>query len=212
MATSTAFYPGSFDPITNGHIDIATRALQLFDRVIVGVASSCNKNTLFTPAERLEMVSQVIEKIFAQQKQKVAEQKVVGQRIAGQKVAGQKVAGQRIVVIGFNSLLIESMREHDAKVILRGMRAVSDFEFEFQLASMNKALEPQIETVFLTASEKYHFLSSRFVREIALMGGDVSPFVHPIITQKLKQKALKQKSLAKKSLEKIARKKTSKVV
>ena len=207
MATSTAFYPGSFDPITNGHIDIATRALRLFDRVIVGVASSYNKNTLFTPAERLEMVSQVIEKIFAQHQQKiggqkiggqkVGGQKIGGQKIGGQKVGGQKIVGQKIVVIGFNSLLIESMREHDAKVILRGMRAVSDFEFEFQLASMNKALEPQIETVFLTASEKYHFLSSRFVREIALMGGDVSPFVHPIITT-----ALKQKSLAKKSLEK----------
>ncbi len=168
MTENTAFYPGSFDPITNGHIDIATRALKLFDRVIVGIASSLNKNTLFSPEERLLLVREVIGKTFAQQK-------------------------QRIIVVGFNSLLIESMREHKAKVVLRGMRAVSDFEFEFQLASMNRALEPQIETIFLTASEKYHFLSSRFVREIALMGGDVSAFVHPTISKALAKKSIRNK-------------------
>lgn len=169
MTENTAFYPGSFDPITNGHIDIATRALKLFDRVIVGIASSLNKNTLFSPEERLLLVREVIGKTFAQQK-------------------------QRIIVVGFNSLLIESMREHKAKVVLRGMRAVSDFEFEFQLASMNRALEPQIETIFLTASEKYHFLSSRFVREIALMGGDVSAFVHPTISKALAKKSMRNKA------------------
>ncbi len=169
MTESISFYPGSFDPITNGHADIVARALKLFDRLIVGVASSRNKNTLFSLKERIELVKEVVEKTFTQQKQK-------------------------IVVVGFDTLLIESMREHKAKVVLRGMRAVSDFEFEFQLASMNRALEPQLETVFLTASEKYHFLSSRFVREIALMGGDVSTFVHPAITKALAKKARVQNS------------------
>ena len=171
MTSRVAFYPGSFDPITYGHLDIAERALRLFERLIVGVASSRNKNTLFSQRERVAQVERAVAQAFPQ-------------------------ASSRLRVVGFESLLIESMRQHEARVILRGMRAVSDFEFEFQLAGMNRALDPNIETVFLTASEKYHFLSSRFVREIALMGGDIASFVPPSVASALcvKAKTLEAKS------------------
>ena len=164
MTCRVAFYPGSFDPITYGHLDIAERALRLFEELIVGVASSRNKNTLFSQAERVAQVERAVARAFPK-------------------------ATSRLRVVGFESLLIESMRRHDARVILRGMRAVSDFEFEFQLAGMNRALAPDIETVFLTATDKYHFLSSRFVREIALMGGDIGSFVPPCVASALRQKA-----------------------
>ncbi len=164
MISRVAFYPGSFDPITCGHLDIAERALRLFERLIVGVATSQNKNTLFSQTERVAQVEHAVSQSFPK-------------------------AGSRLRVVGFESLLIESMRQHEARVIVRGMRAVSDFEFEFQLAGMNRALAPDIETVFLTASEKYHFLSSRFVREIALMGGDIASFVPPCVAVALRKKA-----------------------
>ena len=165
MISRVAFYPGSFDPITCGHLDIAERALRLFDHVILGVASSHNKKTLFSQSERVVQVERAVAEAFPD-------------------------AASRLRVVGFASLLIESMRQYEARVILRGMRAVSDFEFEFQLAGMNRALAPDIETVFLTATDKYHFLSSRFVREIALMGGDISGFVPPFVASALREKAL----------------------
>ncbi len=167
MISRVAFYPGSFDPITCGHLDIAERALRLFEQLIVGVASSHNKNTLFSQQERVAQVECAVSRAFPD-------------------------AASRLNVVGFESLLIESMREHEARVIVRGMRAVSDFEFEFQLAGMNRALAPDIETVFLTASDKYHFLSSRFVREIALMGGDIAGFVPSSVASALKEKAKNQ--------------------
>ena len=174
MISRAAFYPGSFDPITYGHLDIAERALRLFERLIVGVASSLNKSTLFSQTERVAQVERAVAEAFPKE-------------------------GSRLQVVGFESLLIDSMRQHEARVILRGMRAVSDFEFEFQLAGMNRALAPNIETVFLTASNNYHFLSSRFVREIALMGGDIASFVPPSVASALIEKA-SEKTLERKTL------------
>ena len=179
MIPRAAFYPGSFDPITYGHLDIAERALRLFERLIVGVASSLNKSTLFSQQERVAQVERAVAEAFPKE-------------------------SSRLQVVGFESLLIDSMRQHEARVILRGMRAVSDFEFEFQLAGMNRALAPDIETVFLTASNNYHFLSSRFVREIALMGGDIGSFVPPSVASALIEKAsergLERKTLERKTL------------
>lgn len=154
----TAIYPGTFDPVTLGHSDLVCRASRLFDRVIVGVAASYHKTTLFNRDERIELVHEV----FREQ--------------------------NKVDVIPFEGLLIDFARQQKARALLRGMRAVSDFEFEFQLASMNRALAPEIESVFLTPNEKYAFLSSTLVREVSQLGGDVSRFVHPLVEQALKQK------------------------
>ncbi len=153
-----AIYPGTFDPITLGHIDLAKRAAKLFDQVIIGIAENTKKQTLFTLDERVEMASKVLAK------------------------------HSNIKVISFKGLLVEFARQQNATILLRGMRAVSDFEFEFQLASMNRSLAPQIESVFLTPTEKYSFLSSTLVREVAQLGGDVSAFVHPLVDDALKEK------------------------
>lgn len=143
----TAIYPGTFDPITRGHVDLVCRASRIFDRVILAVAESKNKTPLFDFQERMGM-------------------------------AREAVAGlPNVEVIGFNSLLVDCAREHGATVILRGLRAVSDFEFEFQMAGMNRSLSPELETIFLTPGESYAFLSSSVIREIAKFGGDVSAFV-----------------------------------
>jgi pantetheine-phosphate adenylyltransferase len=146
-----AVYPGTFDPITNGHVDLVGRAAPLFERIIVGVAESPAKSPAFSMAERVGF-------------------------------AREALAGYpNIEVQGFDCLLAHFVRDLGAGVLLRGLRAVSDFEYEFQLASMNRHLIPTVETLFLTPSEQYSFLSSSLVREIGRLGGDVTGFVHPAV-------------------------------
>lgn len=144
---NTVLYPGTFDPMTNGHRDLVHRALQLFDKVIVAVAANVNKQPLFTLEQRVALVKETFAK------------------------------AANVVVIGFDNLLIEFAKQQNVKVILRGLRAVSDFDYEFQLAGMNRKLAPDIETVFLTPAEQYSYISSSLVKEIALYGGDISAFV-----------------------------------
>jgi len=143
----TAIYPGSFDPLTNGHLDVIHRATKLFDRVIVGVARSDSKHPLFSQEERLQMVEQAIRPF------------------------------PHVEAESFSGLLIEYVERRGAQAVIRGLRAVSDFEFEFQLALMNRKLNERIETIFMMPKDTYTFLSSRIVKEIASLGGDVSPFV-----------------------------------
>ena len=154
----TAIYPGTFDPITNGHTDIAARAAQIFDRVIVAVARSTTKTTAFTIDERVSM-------------------------------AQKALAGlDNIVVKSFDGLITSFVRQQNAKVIVRGLRAVSDFEYEFQMASMNRRLFDYAETVFLTPAENLSYISSSLVREIVSLGGDVSGFVNPAILPALEER------------------------
>ncbi len=143
----TAIYPGSFDPFTNGHLDVLQRASKLFDRVIVAVAKSESKRPLFSMAERLEMVAQAVKHI------------------------------QNVEADSFDGLLVEYVDSKSAVAVVRGLRAVSDFEFEFQMALMNRKLNERIETIFMMPKDTYTFLSSRIVKEMAHLGGDVSPFV-----------------------------------
>lgn len=152
---TTALYPGTFDPITNGHSDLVARAELLFDKVVVAVAANPGKKPAFSLDERVAMVKQVLS------------------------------GHDRVEVLEFNSLLVKFASECGAKVILRGLRAVSDFEYEFQLAGMNRRLAPDIETVFLTPSEQFAYISSSLVREVASLGGDVSDFVHPVVVSAL---------------------------
>ncbi len=151
----TAVYPGTFDPITNGHIDLIVRAAPLFDRVIVGIAESPGKSPALPLAERIDLAREALGGVT------------------------------NVEVSGFHCLLAHFVRQCDAGVILRGLRAVSDFEYEFQLASMNRHLIPEVETLFLTPAENYSFISSTLVREIARLGGDVSGFVHPSVQRAL---------------------------
>lgn len=153
-----AIYPGTFDPITNGHFDLIERAAKLFSEVIVGVAANTSKKPLFTLEERVALVEQV--------------------------TAGL----DNVRVLGFTGLLADLAREQKAHVLIRGLRAVSDFEFEFQLANMNRRLNPDLESVFLTPSEENSFISSTLVKEVALHGGDVSQFTPAEIVQALGQK------------------------
>lgn len=153
-----AIYPGTFDPITNGHADLIVRAAPLFERIVVGVAESPGKAPGFELAERIELA-----------------------RLALAGIANVEVQG-------FNTLLADFVRKMKAGVLLRGLRAVSDFEYEFQLASMNRHLIPEVETLFLTPAEQYSFISSSLVREIARLGGDVSGFVHPAVQSALARK------------------------
>jgi len=154
-----AIYPGTFDPLTRGHEDLVRRAAALFDAVIVAVADSRAKRTFFTLDERVEMAREVL--------------------------GGM----QNVQVVGFSGLLIDFVRQHQGRVVLRGLRAVSDFEYEFQLAGMNRSLYPEFETLFLTPSEQHMFISATLVREIALLGGDVSKFVDPRVEARLRRKA-----------------------
>lgn len=156
--TITAVYPGTFDPITNGHTDLVARAGRLFDRIIVAVADNPKKQPLFTLNERIALARAV----FADM--------------------------PNVSVCGFSGLLVDFVHEKQAQVILRGLRAVSDFEYEFQLATMNRRLAPEVETVYLTPAEQNTFISSSLVREIALLGGDVSQFVHPAVAEALQRK------------------------
>ena len=153
-----AIYAGTFDPLTRGHEDLVRRAATLFDHVIVAIAASHAKRPFFTLEERAEMAREVLERY------------------------------PQVEVCSFDGLLMDFLHARGAKVILRGLRAASDFEFEFQMAGMNRNLYPEVETVFLTPSEKYMFISATMVREIAVLGGDVSKFVHPGISERLKQK------------------------
>lgn len=146
-----ALYPGTFDPITSGHNDLVRRAVRVFDQVIVAVAANPAKRPLFSLKERVDLATQVLADIPGAS------------------------------VVGFDNLLIQCVRQHHAGVILRGLRAVSDFEFEFQLAGMNRRLDPEIETVFMTPSERETFVSASLVKEIATLGGDVTEFVHPLV-------------------------------
>jgi pantetheine-phosphate adenylyltransferase len=158
MAMRTVVYPGTFDPITNGHIDLVERACRLFDHVIVAVAASSRKNPLFTLDERVDLAQQTLAHL------------------------------PNIEVCGFDILLVDFVRQKEASAVLRGLRAVSDFEYEFQLANMNRALEPTMESLFLTPAEHLSYISSSIVREIAVLGGDVGKFVAPAVEAALVRK------------------------
>lgn len=152
-----AIYPGTFDPVTNGHLDLIERAAKMFPEVIVGVANNSSKKPRFSLQERVDLASQVTEHI------------------------------SNVSVVGFSGLLVDFAKEHQATILIRGLRAVSDFEFELQLANMNRRLYPELESVFLTPSEGNSFISSTLVKEVALHGGDISQFVPNIVSQSLKE-------------------------
>jgi pantetheine-phosphate adenylyltransferase len=154
-----AVYPGTFDPMTNGHTDLVARAARMFRHVIVAIAESPHKQPAFALDQRIELARQVLE----------------DERIKG------------VEVVGFDSLLAHFVRERGAGVILRGLRAVSDFEYEFQLASMNRHLDEKVETVFLTPDEKHSFISSTLVKEVARLHGDIGEFVHPRVATALRE-------------------------
>ncbi|NRA82577.1 MAG: pantetheine-phosphate adenylyltransferase [Gammaproteobacteria bacterium] len=150
-----AIYPGTFDPVTNGHIDLVERAAKLFGQVIVGVANSPSKKPRFTLQERVDLAVAVTKHL------------------------------DNVTVVGFSGLLVDFAREYQATVLIRGLRAVSDFEYEFQLANMNRRLHPDLESVFLTPAEQNSFISSTLVKEVALHGGDVSQFVPQLVSDAL---------------------------
>ena len=150
-----AVYPGTFDPLTRGHEDLVRRAATLFDKVVLAIADSKAKRPFFTLEERIAMAREVLGDM------------------------------KNVEVVGFSSLLTEFVRKQGARVVLRGLRAVSDFEYEFQLAGMNRDLYPDMETIFLTPGDQHMFISATLVREIALLGGDVAKFVHPIVRKAL---------------------------
>ena len=155
---SRALYPGTFDPITNGHIDLAERASRMFEHVVVAIAASTAKAPLFSVEERLQLTQNVLSHI------------------------------DNVSVSSFSGLLVYCVNEHNTSVVLRGLRAVSDFEYEFQLAAMNRRLDSNVETVFLTPSEQFTFVSASLVKEIASMGGDVSQFLDPAVNEALTRK------------------------
>ena len=160
----TAIYPGTFDPMTLGHEDLMRRAAGLFDRLILAVAAGHHKRTMFTIAERLEIASELAAKY------------------------------PNVEVMAFRGLLRDFVVGHGGKVVVRGLRAVSDFEYEFQMAGMNRGMDPSIEVVFLTPSEKYMFISATIVREVAYFGGDFERFVHPFVAETLKRKVAERKA------------------
>jgi len=159
-ATSVAVYAGSFDPITNGHVDIIERSLQVFDKVIVGVAYNIQKDSaLFTPEERVAMIAAVFRRY-----------------------------GGRVVADRFSGLLVDYVERMKAKVIIRGLRAVADFEYEFQMTMMNRHLKSKIETIFMMAGEAHFYTSSRLVKEVVTLGGDVEGLVPDVVLKRLKEK------------------------
>lgn len=162
MRDGIAVYPGTFDPFTKGHEDLVRRASRLFEGVIVGVAASAGKGPIFTTEERVEIAREVL------------------------------APYPNVEVKGFSCLLMDFLHQNNARVILRGLRAVSDFEYEFQMAGMNRKLYPDVETVFLTPADEYMFISATMVREIARLGGDVSKFVQPSVNARLLTKINKQ--------------------
>ncbi len=161
-----ALYPGTFDPVTNGHLDIIYRASSLCDVLIIGVAENIGKNPFFEISERKSLIQDAINQNFKNSKRQLGE----------------------IKVKSFDNLLIDFARENSATMIIRGLRAVSDFDYEFQMAGMNARLANDIETIFLTASETNQFVASRFVKEIALLGGDISSFVPVNVKEAIQQK------------------------
>ena len=163
MTSKIGVYPGSFDPVTNGHLDIIGRTAGIVDKLIVAVAANPGKNPMFSVDDRVAMLTEEI-KISVLRKKLIIE------------------------VVPFNNLLIDFVQSVNALIIIRGLRAVSDFEYEFQMAGMNSRLNPKIETVFLMASDRNQFISSRFVKEIGRLGGDTSHFVSPRVTKRLRDK------------------------
>ena len=161
MKTHAVIYPGTFDPITNGHVDLTERASRLFDRVILGIAYSEKKTPLFTLEQRIALCEQSLAHL------------------------------DNVEVVGFNNLLIDFARSQGSRCVIRGLRAVADFEYEFQLANMNRAMYPEFESIFLTPSEHLSYISSSLVREIAAMGGDISAFVPEHVAAALKEKFTK---------------------
>ena len=159
----TAIYPGTFDPITLGHTDIVSRAAPMFERLILAVAGSTSKNTVFSTDERVELAAEILAEY------------------------------DNVEVKRFGGLMVDFAREQGASIVLRGLRAVTDFEYEFQLAGMNRKLMPEADTVFLPTSEKYTYISSSLVREIAHFGGDISDFVHPRIKEVLEERVARKK-------------------
>lgn len=157
----TAVYPGTFDPITCGHFDLIERAARFYGRLVIAVADNRNKSSLFTLEERVALAKTVTAHM------------------------------PNVEVIGFSGLLVDFVHEVEGHVLLRGLRAVSDFEYEFQLASMNRKLAPDVETMFMTPAEQYSFISSSLVREISALGGDVTDFVHPVVSKALKERQTK---------------------
>ena len=157
MMKRRAMYPGTFDPITNGHQDLVRRASGIFERVVVAIAANPQKTPMFPLEHRVELASRVLCDL------------------------------PNVSVVGYSGLTVDFAREHGLGVIVRGLRAVSDFEFEFQLANMTRHLSREVETVFLTPQEQFTFISSTLIREIAVLGGDVSEFVHPIVEAELKK-------------------------
>ncbi|SEJ01608.1 Phosphopantetheine adenylyltransferase [Azotobacter beijerinckii] len=151
-------YPGTFDPITKGHGDLVERAAKLFEQVIIAVAASPKKNPLFPLEQRVELAREVTRHL------------------------------PNVEVVGFSSLLAQFARDQKANVLLRGLRAVSDFEYEFQLANMNRQLAPEVESLFLTPSEKHSYISSTLVREVAALGGNIEQFVHPVVAVALRER------------------------
>ena len=154
---NTAVYPGTFDPITRGHEDLVLRAASLFDHVVLAIADSPSKRPFFSLEERVQMAKDAL------------------------------TGHSNIEIMGFSGLLMDFLRSQGARIILRGLRAVSDFEYEFQMAGMNRKLYPDVETIFLTPGEQYMFISATMVREIAALGGDVSHFVNPVILSRLRR-------------------------
>jgi pantetheine-phosphate adenylyltransferase len=161
MSKRIGVYPGTFDPITNGHADIILRAAQVVDHLVIGVARNIGKGPLFTSDERVEIVRAEIAEL------------------------ADAATRKRIEVTSFDNLLMHFAVSVGASIIVRGLRAVSDFEYEFQMAGMNNRLNPKVETVFLMASDRFQFISSRFVKEIGQLGGDVSHFVSPRVAARL---------------------------
>ncbi len=153
-----AIYPGTFDPITRGHEDLVRRASNLFNRVVVAIASSNEKKPFFSQDERVKMAKEVLADC------------------------------KNVEVIAFSGLLMDFLQQQNAKIIIRGLRAASDFEYEFQMAGMNRGLYPDVETLFMTPSEQYMFVSSTIVREIATLGGNADKFVHPLVAKNLRNK------------------------
>jgi pantetheine-phosphate adenylyltransferase len=157
-----AIYPGTFDPMTRGHEDLVRRAASLFDRVVLAIAESPSKQPRFPLADRVEMAREILGDV------------------------------ENVEIVGFNTLLMDFVHEQGAKVIVRGLRAVSDFEYEFQMAGMNRSVYPEVETVFLTPGEQYMFISATMVREIAVLGGNVEKFVQPMVARRLAEKLSKK--------------------
>lgn len=159
--TQIAIYPGTFDPITNGHLDLIRRSAKLFDKVVVGVAASASKKPLFSLEQRVELAKEVTADL------------------------------ENVEIHGFSGLLVDFAKAENASVLIRGLRAVADFEYEFQLAGMNRHLHPEMETIFLTPAQEYTFISSSLVKDVAFHGGNVSEFLQPCVEQAVKAQLAK---------------------